>query len=387
MHQGHIYQIRKIKSLFQDSFIIVIMSGHFIQRGGVSVLDKWKRAEIAIHSGVNLVCELPVLYSTMPAEIYAKSAVTLIDNLKVSDTLFFSTESFNSNELLEIYYKSLENKKKIDELTQKYLKAGYSYPASFSSAKKSLNIPPINSSNDILGYEYIKALNLIKSNIKPITIRRIGSSYNSKEIKTGFPSATALRNEIKNKNYLEVIPYLTGNLDEIYLEKYSKIDDDFYDIIKYSLAEKIANNSLKSIFGIKEGLDKRLEKTYISSKNLNDLILETKSKRYTYNLIKRLLFANLLNITKDDFQIIKENNFSPPYLRLLAFDDKGREILTKIKKNSTIPIITKVANFTPTTPYSKKVFQKDIYSTTVYNILQLSEYSDDYKVSPIYVKK
>lgn len=387
MHSGHLYQINKIREVFPNSYIVIIMSGHFMERGSVSIFDKWARARIAVQSGADLVIQTPEHYSIMPAEIYARYNINLIDSLNICDNIAFSTENYSEEKLQEIYEKEIKYNDKIDTLTKKNLKSGLSYPKAFSMAKDELNLQYISYPNDILGFEYIKSLNLLNSKITPIAIKRIGSGYNENEIKTDYPSATSIRKAIKENRISEAKKYILGDIDDNYIRKYSKFDEDFYYLIKYSIAEKINNNSLSRIFSMKEGLDKKIEKVYKNSESLEDLIFKIKSKRYTYTSIKRLLFYILLNYTKGDFELFRKNNFAPSYIRLLSFNDNGRKLIFKIKKKSSLPIITKTANFKPENIYSKKLFLGDIYATNIYNIIKKSEFYDDILVSPFYLNQ
>ena len=163
-----------------------------------------------------------------------------------------------------------------------------------------------------------------------------------------------------------------------------KFDEDFFELIKYAILSK--KDRLGEVFEIGEGLENRILSKIEESKDMENLIKNIKSKRYTYTRIRRILFNILLDIKKTDIEEIKRRNFYLPYVRVLSFNDRGREVLKEIKKIANIKIINKVANHSIQEPYEKMLFEKDILATKIYNISKKSSYSDDYKATPIYVK-
>lgn len=388
MHNGHIYQINKIKKLHKDAHILVVMSGHFCQRGGACLYDKWTRADIAVSNGVDLVLQLPEFFSTQSAPIFSGGSINLLNSLNCVDYLYFSTETYSSDELKDIYYKQQKNKDSLKEKIKHYLAQGYSYPKSISMANNSLNIKSISLSNDILGYEYVKALIESKSAIIPQNIQRVGSGHKDEDITSKYPSSTTIRKSISNADVKSIYKYIAKKSDTNTdtLIKNAKFDSDFLNMIKYSIADKIERNSLHTIYQIDEGIDNKIAREYLTKYTLNDLITSLKSKRYTHTKISRMLFNCLLNITKDDIKTIIDKKHYCPYARVLAFNNKGRTILSIIKQTSHIPIISKVANFKADDIYISKMLQKDIYATKVYNINQKSTYYSDYLTSPIYKK-
>ena len=342
-HSGHKYQIDSIKKNIEDTAIVCVMSGDFVQRGDVAIIDKHSRAEITVRNGADLVLQLPTFFSTQVAEIFAKGSISLINSLGCVDYLCFGSESGDVEKLNNNINSNLD----IQDLRQR-LKKGNSFAKSYFKSESMMNM-----SNDILATEYIRALKNTNSNVIPFIIKRQGSNYNDKDLNKVFSSATAIRESLKKGEISKIdsfIPYKR----QPYFETL-KFDDDFFEFIKYAIISK--KDALNNIFEIGEGLE------------------------------NRILFNILLDIKKSDIEAIKLKSFSVPYARVLSFNDKGREVLKRIKQIGDIKIMNKVANHSVQDAYEKMLFEKDILATKIYNISIKSRYSNDYKDTPIYVKK
>ncbi|WP_276632027.1 nucleotidyltransferase family protein, partial [Terrisporobacter hibernicus] len=253
----------------------------------------------------------------------------------------------------------------------------------------------LNSSNNILGIEYIKSLIKLSSNIKPYTITRIASVYNSNDISSNICSATAIRNVLRegaNLSPIEnVIPKSTFN------EINSKIDNNFTPVFDYMFYNILSSmiirdyDNLHSYFEVNEGIENKIYSNIFTSSNLEDLINSTKSKRYTMTKIKRTLNNILLGITKEDVIRVKDLN-SVPYIRVLAFNNKGREIIKKIKTSSDVEIITKFSKISHIEDSTFKTLIKyDLKSSNMYNLVyyknnkHLLKGPMDYYLSPKYL--
>ena len=197
------------------------MSGNFTQRGDTALVDKWTRAEMALKSGVDLVIELPTLYAISSAENFADGAIKILNSLGVVDYISFGSEIGELSPLNDVASILYKEPKEFSNLISKQLKSGLSYPRArelavsmyFGTSKKYKEV--LENPNNILGIEYLKALKKHRSSIRPITIKRDYSDYNSKTIKSGIASATAIRTMIeKNKNIHYVVPYETYELME-----------------------------------------------------------------------------------------------------------------------------------------------------------------------------
>lgn len=371
-HTGHKYQIDSIRENIEDVAIVCVMSGDFVQRGDVAIIDKHTRAKIAVENGADLVLQLPAFFSTQVAEIFARGGVSLINSLGCVDFLCFGSESGDIEKLYERANSDIDK-----EILRQSLKAGNSFASSYFTSESIINM-----SNDILATEYIRALQGVKSDIRPYAIKRQGANYNDKALNENFSSATAIRESLKKGDISKIEPFIPSGAQNYF--DIIKFDEDFFELIKYAIISK--KDKLNEIFEIGEGLENRILSKIEESKDMEDLIKNIKSKRYTYTRIRRILFNILLDIKKTDIEEIKRRNFYLPYVRVLAFNDRGREVLKEIKKIGNIKIINKVANHSVQEPYEKMLFEKDILATKIYNISKKSRYSDDYRATPIYVK-
>lgn len=358
--------------------------------GNTSIIDKWSKAEIALKMGVDLVVELPTIYSISSAENFAEGAVKLLSAFGNDVTLSFGSECGEIPALTQIANVLYDEPKEYLTILQHELSKGISFPKARENAlmfylgdvRKYANI--LSSPNNILGIEYLKAMKKLKSNISAITIKRIGADYNSLETSKNFASATALRKLISsNKDVAYYLP--TPSLEILKNNiKYGKIVNSIscfekeiiYTLRKMSLAE-IAN-----LQDVTEGLENSIKNAAYSCNNLEDLINSIKSKRYTQSRIQRILLYSLLNITKKDKLASYKIN---PYIRVLGVSHRGKILLSQISENKKYPVITSVKKFIDTNNNKtlKNMLEKDILASNIYTL----GYEYDAKANLDYTKK
>lgn len=407
-HNGHKYHLEKSKEITKATHTVAIMSGSFLQRGEPALFDKYTRAEMAVKNGVDLVIELPTLYSCQSAEIFSHGAITTLNSLNCVNSVCFGSEEGNVEILNTIAEILVKEPSEFKSNLKKYLGDGLVFPIARSKALyeyiKTHNLlhlnehelqQVLNSSNNILGIEYIKSLIKLNSSIKPYTITRIASEYNSIDISSNICSATAIRNTLKNHSDLKqienVVPKATFN------DISSKIDSKFnpiFDYMFYNILSSIVirdYENLHNYFEVNEGIENKIYSNIFTSSNLEELINSTKSKRYTMTKIKRTLNNILLGITKEDIMKVKDLN-AVPYIRVLAFNTKGREIIKKIKDSSDIEIITKFSKISHIDdPTFKTLIKYDLKSSNMYNLIYYKDNKNllrgpmDYYLSPKYL--
>ena len=324
-HNGHIYHINRIKEMYPNSLIILVMSGNITQRGQFSILDKWEKTDIALDY-IDLVVELPSIFTIQSADGFAKGAVTILKNLNI-DKIVFGTENLNVEELTEIA--KIQKKEDFNSLVKKYLDEGINYPTALSKGTYKLTNIKIESPNDLLGLSYVKET--LNTNIKPITIKRT-NDYHSKTLNNKISSATSIREAIKKQK--DIKPYVPKKT-YCYLKNYK--ETNYFDYLKYKIISEIDN--LNTYLNVDEGLENRIKKYIYKCNSLEELINKIKTKRYTHNKIKRMLLCILLGITKD---YNKQKKLE--YIRVLGFNKKGEKYLKEIKEFSKIPIITNFTN-------------------------------------------
>lgn len=391
LHNGHIYHINKTKELTNSDAIICIMSGNYVQRGIPAIIDKWNRTKAALKCGADLVIELPVIYSLSSAEFFAFGAVSLLNSLRVVDYLSFGSEIGNINFILDIAKVLNEEPLEFKTLLRSNLNTGSTYPSArskalieFLSKEKSYSnlslSSHLNSSNNILAIEYCKSLIKLNSNIKPITIKREGGSYNSNEFNNKFSSATSIRNFLKEnsniyplKNHLPFESFLL--IDKLKNDNYEFIYEDLmFPYIKYKYFT--SNEDITNLPDVSEGIHNRIYKALKKSLDYYSLIENIKSKRYTYTRISRILCQYYIGFENYNTRLLR--SLPCPYARILGFNENGIKVLRKIKGNSSIPVYTKLPN------NAEDTLALDIQSTKSYSILNknISPYSD-YLISPI----
>ena len=329
-HNGHIYHLNKVKEMFPNSPIILVLGGNFTQRGDISILDKWTKTDLALKAGIDLIVELPFPFSCASADIFAEGAVGILNYLGVTD-LVFGSESDDIEGIKQLVETELYNPD-FNSLVKVYLRMGYNYPTSLSKALEDITGVNYNLPNDILGISYVKAIYSNNYKITPHTIKRT-TDYHSKELKE-ISSATSIREALLNKeliNIKESVPLFTyKKLEQEYLPKL----DDYFLLLKYKI---ISIDDLTKYNLVDSGLATKLKKEILDSYSFDELITKVKSKNLTYSRLSRTLIYILCDYTKalaNEFKTIK-------YVRLLGFSTKGKDYLNKVKKDIDIPIISK----------------------------------------------
>jgi predicted nucleotidyltransferase len=377
-HNGHIYHIEQSKAITGCDAVVCVMSGNFIQRGEPALINKFARAEIALQNGVDLVIELPLPFAMASAEAFGFGAVKILDSIGIVDCISFGSEQ---GDIASVQYVSnilaYEPQEYKDEL-KKQLSFGLSFPACRQNAiQKYLENHPseyatldlttiLETANNILGIEYLKAISRLKSSIKPYTINRISNQYNSTDFTGAISSATAIRNDIKDMyvegqkslltdtaqeylplsfNTVKAIPQNSKIIIERELKNgrgpnsINQFEDILLAFIRQTTVEK-----LREISGISEGLEYRIKKASEISGNFGELLSNICTKRYTQTRIQRILLSLLAGITKNDMDLFMQYG-GPQYSRILGFNNIGRELLSKMKKGSSLPIITKPSDY------------------------------------------
>ena len=329
-HNGHLYHLQKIKEMYPNSTIILVIPGYFTQRGDFSILNKYDKVKMSLEMGIDLVIELPFVFAVQSADIFARGSIEMLDKLNVQKLIFGS--ECNDIKLLEDLV-NYQNTNEYNQKVKKYLEEGINYPTALSKALKDYSNYEVKSPNDLLAISYIKAINELNSNIEPISIKRT-SDYHSLNIDSNIVSATAIRNLIQNKeNISKYVP--EGLL------KYSFVDinkEKFFELLKYKIITDKYN--LKNIQTVDEGIENRIIKYINECNSLEELILKVKTKRYTYNKIKRMFIHILCNFTKNEANSFKHTE----YIRILGLNNNGKKYLNKIKKDINIPIISKLSS-------------------------------------------
>ena len=377
-HNGHLYHIQKAKELSGAKYVVCVMSGNYAQRGNTSIVDKWKKAEMALENGIDLVIELPTVYSISSAENFAHGAIKLLENLKIVDSISFGAETDDFAALNNIAKVLAEEPKEFVNLLKIELSKGIAYPKARELAlirylnddKRYQNI--LNNPNNILAVEYLKSLKQIKSKIEPVPIKREKVYYNDKKIVDDFASATAIRSLVANKEFGELIRVVPRKTYDIITKEY-EVGNVVYDIKKFEkeifyTLRKMTIQQIADLPDVTEGLENSIKSAANYCNNIEDYINVVKTKRYTQTRLQRILLFALLGITKKDIQASKR---VIPYARVLGFNSNGKMLLSSIaKKNPKMQVITSVKKFldTNTNRTYKRMLGIDIFATDVYTL-------------------
>ena len=347
-HNGHIYQINEIKKIYKDASIVVVMSSSITMRGELSVLNKWQKTLVALDNGVDLVIEIPSVFC-QSADTFAYNAIKLLNEVKI-DVLVFGSESENIDELIKIA-KIQMNNKKFDALVKSYMNKGLNYPTSLSNAIYELTHLKVDKPNDILAVSYIKSILEINSKIIIKPIKRT-TDYNDILSNETIISATNIRNKyLNNVDFKNSVPNLTYK----FMSENKFNFDLMFKLIKYNI---LANkDNLNTFHLVDDSISSRIYKSALISNNMEELISNIKTKRYTYNRINRTLLFILFNINKEEAK-----QFKLEYIRILGMNKKGKEILKSIKNNTSLPILTKFKK-------DYKLLDYELKITTIYSII------------------
>ncbi|GEO58137.1 nucleotidyltransferase [Companilactobacillus bobalius] len=314
-HNGHKLFIDKIKQEYHPDVLIAVMSGNFVQRGDFAVLDKWSRAQIAIDNGVDLVVELPFAYAVEPAQYFAQGSMKLLQLLGVNELVFGTEQKLDFDELA---------KKIIHSRTEFQQNYHLSSAENLTQYYQTLGIDIAKLPNQLLGINYVTQLIEQGYPIHVNTIQRDSSMFSATEIR---------RRRAQKLSFTELVPSAT---EKAFDEQKIVSWDDYFPYLKFQILSHSVEE-LHSNYQMVEGLEYKLKKEIKQSHNFTELVERVKSKRYTMARIRRLMMYTLLNVKESEIN----NVYNNPYLRILGFNECGRNYLKGLKK-SNVDLITRV---------------------------------------------
>ncbi len=329
-HNGHKYLVETAKTLTNDS-VVAVMSGAFVQRGGIAITDKLKRAEMALKNGVDLVIELPVTFSHNTAQKFAFGAISTLNATGIIDTLAFGSECGDADKLKKLAKVISNEPSDVSVKIKELLSQGMSYPMARAKAYEGIcDTTPLNTPNDILGIEYIRAcLDLgISPGVLPIS--RIGTSHDSVAVSDNIASASEIRRRISSG--VDATSFMPDGDFAVY-------DGKLLDLAVISKLRLATPKDILNINDMAEGLENKIIAEAKYANSVDELAMAVKSKRYTLSRIRRTLYSTLLGLTKDLC------NLPPSYIRVLGMNDRGRQLLREMKETATLPIIIKPADY------------------------------------------
>ena len=353
LHTGHEYILKKMN---RDRNVICIMSGNFVQRGGPAIADKSVRARCAIDAGADLVIELPFPYAMGSAEYFAMGAAEVLHKLSCVEELWFGCECGDAEKLTEIA-RNMLTPKFVSSLSEISSDEGYATAVQNVYSQLYGDCPELESPNNLLAIEYVKALIRLNSSIKPVAIKREGN-FNSESLEAGnFPSATAVRKAIsKGDPYADFLPdSVVQTLKQAEKEGRFPVCEDGKSLL---CALRMGDGKSFSLSaGAAGGLGNRISATAHQSANTEEFFSALSTKKFTDARLRRTVYNCLFGITEADLKS------SPEYTQVLALNDVGREILSEIRKTTLIPVITKPADVPQNSRQTELTDRADTYFT------------------------
>ncbi|ARX67717.1 TPA: nucleotidyltransferase [Bacillus cereus] len=353
-HNGHLYHVQQTKKLTQSDIIIAVMSGPFLQRGEPALISKWYRTKMALANGVDLVVELPYIFATQKAETFANGAISILNALRVSEICFGSEDG-----QIENFYNTISVQKNEEEtfnyLVKQFMDAGNSYAKATSDAFSHIltsekNID-MSQPNNILGFQYMKAILSQNSSIQAQTIKRFASHYHDETFNDQhIASATSIRKQLFSEegSFTTIEPFLpqaTTSLLANYKQNYGILHnwEQYFSFFKYRLMT-MSPGDLRHIYEIEEGLEHRILSKIQNSSSFYSFMEALKTKRYTWTRLQRACTHILTNTTKEEIRSANIEQHAP-YIRLLGMSQKGQTYLSKNKKKIELPILTHTKTF------------------------------------------
>ena len=374
-HLGHLKHINYIKNELGAEKVVVIMSGNFTQRGEPAVLNKFKRAELAVKYGADLVIELPTVFATANAEIFAKGAINVLNSLGKVDGICFGVESGSRQDYLTLAGALNSESKEFKRILKENLDKGVSLAKAKCDAVKTtygeFDESLLSSPNNILGVEYTRAILSLNSNMEIHPMIRL-EDHNDEELKKGITSAKSIRRYIKaglKKKVKKNLPPLT----------YKALKDYPYEFDKIIMSKVILSSreEMSKIPDCTEGLENRIKALSKDNLDVENLIDKVSSKRYTKARIRRILIANLLGITKDFCDDCLKSSL---YAKVLAVNGKSKDIISTLSQNSTIPLLTRKSDLSLLKKTALKCYELDVLANDLYNLVLDEKNNENYMV-------
>lgn len=356
-HKGHQYHLSEAKRLSGADAVLCIMSGNFVQRGDAAIMDKFTRAKHAVLGGADIVIELPTIFATSNAELFAKGAISILSSIPEVTTLCFGAETDNKDAFLQTANLLNNEPEEISQSIKALTSEGISYAKARATAWQSfLPCNLLTSPNNILGVEYTRAIIAKNANIDILPIKRMGGAYNDNELSDTFSSASAIRAAISTDKTIEdAVP------DFVNVDLPNQLTDKLDCLEKYAILSRMETEIARTC-DCTEGLENAFKKAALQDKSLSDSLTST---RYTSSRIRRIALQNLLKIEES---FIRKALQSPLYLRVLATKKDSTEALSALSR-ANLPIIARAHDETSLCSVAKKAYEIDRYAENVHGLL------------------
>ena len=340
---GHLFHLKKARETTGADYTAVVMSGSFVQRGAPAVFDKYSRTRAALLSGADLVFEMPAPFSTASAREFASYAVALFTALGAVDSICFGSECGEIEPILRAARLLNEESESFKKRLQDFLKEGKTFPEARSAAlaeEGAEEAKLLSSPNNILGVEYCQAVLRQRSPLSCFTIKREGNGYHDPSLNGALGSALAVRQALQSGTDVQALRFLLPDpsFDSV-CRSIPVFLDDFSGLLNYRL---LTEQEPERYAEIRPELAARIKKLAPGFASFDQRIKELKSRQLTYTGVSRGLIHLILGIEQRQMDLFKEAGFAP-YARILGFRKSAAPLLRRIKENSSIPVISKLA--------------------------------------------
>ena len=364
-HNGHKYLIDSARAAIgEDTAIVAVMSGNFVQRGAPACVDKFTRAKAALLCGVDLVLELPTFAALSTAQRFTAMGVKTLVSTGAADYIAFGSECGDVSLLQKCA--AAVNASAVNTDIAKRLVSGVSYATARAAAVSALFgddiAAPLYTPNDILALGYIDAVNAQNSKIIPIAVKREGADHNGDMPCGSIASASHIRGLINNgESFQKYVPTETAALIAEQIAANAAPANAFeHDVAILSRLRQYSANDFARLYDVSEGLHNRMFGAVQTACGLNELYDGVKTKRYTHARIRRLIMSAALGIFGET---------EPEYLRVLGFTDKGAEVLGMIKSCGSLPVVCSYADAKKIGRSAAEQFDISAKHTDFYNLL------------------
>lgn len=348
-HNGHAFHLQEARKLAGADVVIAAMSGNFLQRGEPALVSKWKRTEMALKAGADIVFELPYAFATQQANSFASGAVSILEAAGC-ESLCFGSESGNIESFRNTLTFLRDNHNLYDSQVKYYLEQGNSYPKSTSMAFRALSpneeLLDMSLPNNILGFQYVRAVQDQNASILPLTVSRKNAGYHDPHFSSdNIASATSIRKALFSKEgqLSDIRQYMPATSYQAlleYKEDFGLFHDweNYWPYLRFRILQSVPDE-LQSIYEVEEGLENRLAAAALKCNNFYDFMKKIKTKRYTWTKLQRACVHILTNTTKHEMDKRTEK---AAYLRLLGMTANGRKYLNAKKSQLQLPLISKL---------------------------------------------
>lgn len=367
-HTGHGFQMEQTRAqMGAECAIVAVMSGNWVQQADCAIADKWKRTRLALVGGVDLVLELPTVWACSTAESFARGAVGILNACGVVDTLSFGSECGNVQGLKAVAacLDSQDYHARVSALANEGMTFAACRQAAVSSLLGEELGGLLSKPNNNLGVEYIRALTALGSKIEPMTVLRQGAEHNSVGQTARFVSATQIRTNLREGNWDAAQRYLPAGGRAV-LEG-NAIDLPGLERVERAILARLRTMTAEDWTmlpdsGGAEGLPQRLERVGKSCTSVQEFFEQAKTKRYTHARLSRLVLWAYLGLTAAHVPAV------PPYIRVLGFNERGREVLRQMKERAALPILTKPAHARELDGVGRALFALEARCTDLYDL-------------------